>query len=44
MGSLADCMLADAILIPSHPPIPPTATMNVRGLLKSAELTLKTEK
>ena len=33
-GSLADGVLADAILIPLHPPIPPTNTRKVRGLRK----------
>ena len=31
MGSLADCVLADAILIPPRPPIPPTNLKKVRG-------------
>ena len=30
-GSLADGMLADAILIPPHPPIPPTNIKKVKG-------------
>ena len=30
-GSLADCVLADAIVIPPHPPIPPTNIWKVRG-------------
>ena len=30
-GSLADGVLADAILIPPHPPIPPTNIRMVRG-------------
>ena len=29
-GSLADGVLADAILIPPHPPIPPTNIRKVR--------------
>ena len=35
MGSLADCVLADAILTPPRTPTPPTAIMKVRGLQKS---------
>ena len=31
MGSLADCVLADAILIPPRPPILPTNLKKVRG-------------
>ena len=38
MGSLADCVLADAILFPPSPPAPPTAIMKDRGLRKSTEL------
>ena len=30
-GSLADGVLADAILFPSRPPIPPTNIRNVKG-------------
>ena len=37
MGSLEDCVLADAILIPPRPLIPPTTTMKVSGLRKSTE-------
>ena len=38
MGSLADCVLADAILIPPHPLIlPPTTIKKVRGHVKSME-------
>ena len=33
-GSLADGVLADAILIPPHPPIPPTNIRKVRGSRK----------
>ena len=36
-GSLADGVLADAILIPPHPPIPPTNMRRVRGRRKSTE-------
>ena len=36
-GSLADGVLADVILIPPRPPIPPTNTMIVRGPRKSTE-------
>ena len=36
-GSLADDVLADAILNPSHPPISPTTIRKVRGLRKSTE-------
>ena len=36
MGSLADCVLAEAILIPPRPLTPPTA-IKVRGLQKSME-------
>ena len=36
-SSLADCVLADTILIPPLPPIPPTIIMKVRGLRKSME-------
>ena len=32
MGSLADCALADAILITLRPPLQPTTTKMVRGL------------
>ena len=31
MGSLADCVLADAILILPRPPIPPTNLKKVSG-------------
>ena len=34
MGSLAYCVLADDILIPPRPPIPPTTIKKVRGLRK----------
>ena len=34
MGSLAYCVLADAILIPPHPPIPLTNIKKVRVLQK----------
>ena len=37
MGSLADCVLADAILNPPHPPILPTNLKKVRGLQKIIE-------
>ena len=37
MGSLADCVLADAILIPPRLLIPPTSIKKVRGLQKSTE-------
>ena len=37
-GSLADGMLADANLIPPHPPIPPTNIRKVRGRRKSLAL------
>ena len=33
-SSLADCVLADAILIPPRSPIPPTTIIKVRGLQK----------
>ena len=36
-GSLADGVLADAILILSHPPIPPTNIRKVRGLWNGTE-------
>ena len=36
-GSLADGVLAGAILIPPHPPIPPTIIRMVRGPQKSME-------
>ena len=36
-GSLAYGVLADAILIPPLPPIPPTTIRKVRGLEKSTE-------
>ena len=36
-GSLADGVLADAILIPPHPPIPPTNITMVKGPQKSTE-------
>ena len=36
-SSLADCVLADAILIPPRPSIPPTIIMKVRVLRKSME-------
>ena len=36
-GSLADGMLADAILILQCPPIPPTNIRKVRGPQKSTE-------
>ena len=32
-----DCVLADAILIPPRPPLPPTNSKKVRGPLKSME-------
>ena len=34
-GSLADGVLADAILIPPRPPIPPTNIRKVRGCQKN---------
>ena len=34
MDSLADCVLADAILIPSRPPIPPTNLKEGKGSTK----------
>ena len=37
-GSLADGVLADAILIPPHPPIPPTNLKKVRGPQKVQKL------
>ena len=37
VGSLADCVLADAILIPLRPPIPPTNLKKVRVREKSTE-------
>ena len=37
MGSLADCVLADVIIIPPRPPILPTTIKKVRGLRKSTE-------
>ena len=33
-GLLADCVLADAFLIPPRPPLPPTTIKKVRGLRK----------
>ena len=36
-GSLADGVLADAILIPTRPPIPPTTIRKGRGHQKSSE-------
>ena len=36
-GSLDDGVLADAILIPPHPPMRPTNIRMVRGLQKSTE-------
>ena len=36
-GSLADGVLADAILIPPRPPIPPTNIRRVSGHKKSTE-------
>ena len=36
-GSLTDGELADAILIPPRPPIPPTNIRKVWGLRKSTE-------
>ena len=38
MGSLADCVLADAILIYPRPPIPPTTIKEARGLKKVRKL------
>ena len=38
MSSLADCVLADSILIPPRPAIPPTTIMKVRGLQKVRKL------
>ena len=37
MGSLADCVLVDAILILPNPPIPPTTIKKVKGFQKSTE-------
>ena len=37
MDSLADCVLADAILIHPHPPLPPTTIKKVRALPKNTE-------
>ena len=36
--SLADGVLADAVLIPSHPPMPPTNIRKVRGPQKVRKL------
>ena len=44
MGSLAYCVLSDAILIPPHPPIPPTTIKKVRGLQKKYGNYIVTEK
>ena len=41
VGSLADGMLAYAIIIPPHPPIPPTNIRKVRGPRKSTETSNK---
>ena len=38
VGSLADVMLADAILIPPHSPILPTNIRKVSGRRKSTEI------
>ena len=43
-GSLADSVLADAILIPPSPPIPPTNIRKVRGPRKSMETSNKKTK
>ena len=37
MGSLAGCVLVDAILIPPRPVIPSTTTKKIRGLQNSTE-------
>ena len=37
MGSLADCVLTNTILIPPHPPLPPTNLKKVRGPQNSTE-------
>ena len=42
-GLLPDVVLADAILIPPHPPIPPTNISGVRGRQKSMETKKKEE-
>ena len=36
-GSLADGVLAEAIIIPPQPPIPPTYIRTIRGPQKSTE-------
>ena len=43
-GSLADGVLADTILIPPHPLIPPTNIRKVRVLKKSMETKAFTSK